>query len=129
MEVPAKKQNAGATKCVIHLVKNTPGTGPPAGTPAYTRTWSIAMRTMTRPRTMSSDAMRRVPDAASDDGVYAAELAVATLAMRSPGTSPETVANGGLRGKAGGTSRSRVAYRMSKSGFVVRRTGEPNTLQ
>ena len=58
--MPARKMNAGAQKWVTHRVKKTPGDGPPAGTPANTRTWSIAISTMTTPRTMSMDAMRRV---------------------------------------------------------------------
>ena len=36
--VPARKTKAGAQKCVTQRVKNTPGEGPPAGTPEYTRT-------------------------------------------------------------------------------------------
>jgi hypothetical protein len=33
-DVPAKKTNAGAQKCVTQRVKNTAAVGPPAGTPA-----------------------------------------------------------------------------------------------
>src|SRR5262249_42668455 len=50
--------NAGAQKCVTHRVKNTPGVGPPAGTPEKTRTWSMAIKTITAPRMMSIDAIR-----------------------------------------------------------------------
>ena len=50
--------NAGAQKCVTQRVKNTPGDGPPAGTPENTRTWSMAMSTMTPPRMMSMDRTR-----------------------------------------------------------------------
>src|SRR5690348_5067048 len=59
MPVPAKNANPGAEKCVTHRVKKTPGSGPPAGTPAYTRTWSMAMRTMMTPRMRSRLSMRR----------------------------------------------------------------------
>src|SRR5258706_12932454 len=51
---------AGATKCVTQRVKKIPGVGPPAGSPEYTRTWSIALRTMTAPRIKSIDATRDV---------------------------------------------------------------------
>ena len=37
-ERPARKLNAGAQKCVIHLVKKIPTVGPPAGRPEYTLT-------------------------------------------------------------------------------------------
>jgi hypothetical protein len=43
---------------VTQRVKKTPKEGPPAGTPAYTRTWSIAINTITAPRMMSSDTIR-----------------------------------------------------------------------
>jgi hypothetical protein len=55
---------AGAQKCVTQRVKNTPGVGPPAGTPEKTRTWSIAMRTITAPRMMSIEPMRELPSGA-----------------------------------------------------------------
>jgi hypothetical protein len=42
-------------------VKKTPAVGPPAGTPEYTRTWSIAMSTMTSPRKTSIPAIRPTP--------------------------------------------------------------------
>ncbi len=58
--MPARKTKAGAQKWVIQRVKNIPGVGPPAGSPEYTRTWSMAMRIMTAPRIRSTDAMRLV---------------------------------------------------------------------
>src|SRR5258708_11933826 len=58
MLVPARKTNHGAQKCVIHRVKKIPGLGPPAGNPEKTRTWSMAISTMTAPRRISTEAMR-----------------------------------------------------------------------
>ena len=51
---------AGATKCVTQRVKNIPAVGPPAGSPEYTRTWSIAIKIMTAPRIRSIEATRAV---------------------------------------------------------------------
>src|SRR3954465_12183486 len=82
--VPAKNTNPGAQKCVIQRVKNTPGVGPPAGTPEYTRTWSIALRTITRPRTMSIDVRRFVSGvrgAAGGAYVVPAAVDVAVIAL------------------------------------------------
>src|SRR5262249_41660153 len=50
--------NHGAQKWVIQRVKNMPGVGPPAGSPENTRTWSMAIRTITMPRRMSTEATR-----------------------------------------------------------------------
>src|SRR5688572_12282569 len=58
MLVPARNTNAGAQKWVIQRVRNTPGSGPPAGTPAKTRTWSMAIRIMTAPRIRSMETTR-----------------------------------------------------------------------
>jgi hypothetical protein len=54
-DVPARNTKVGTQKWVTHLVKKIPGVAPQAGTPEYTRTWSIAINTMTRPRNRSSD--------------------------------------------------------------------------
>jgi hypothetical protein len=43
---------------VIQRVKKMPGVGPPAGTPENTRTWSMAITTITAPRTMSTEVKR-----------------------------------------------------------------------
>ena len=43
---------------MTHRVKKMPGVGPPAGSPEYTRTWSIAMSTIAIPRTISSETIR-----------------------------------------------------------------------
>src|SRR5215468_3030331 len=51
--------NHGAHRCVIQRVKKMPGVGPPAGNPENTRTWSMAISTITMPRRMSTDATRR----------------------------------------------------------------------
>src|SRR2546427_12307981 len=56
--VPARKMNAGATKCVTQRVKKIPAVGPPAGSPEETRTWAIAIRIITAPRIRSIDATR-----------------------------------------------------------------------
>lgn len=56
--MPAKKTNPGAQKCVTQRVKKTPAAGPPAGTPEKTRTWSMAISTMTAPRSTSMEATR-----------------------------------------------------------------------
>src|SRR5690606_36682185 len=56
--VPARKMKAGAQKCVTQRVKNTAGSGPPGAMPEYTRTWSMAMSTMTAPRAMSIEVRR-----------------------------------------------------------------------
>src|SRR5262245_60670776 len=65
--VPARKKKAGAQKCVIQRVKKTPGVDPPAGTPEKTRTWSIAIRTIARPRRRSRDRMRANAPVPEDD--------------------------------------------------------------
>ena len=58
--VPASSTNTGAQKCVIHRVTNSPAVtfgfaigSCSAATIRKSRTWSIAMITMTSPRTMS----------------------------------------------------------------------------
>jgi hypothetical protein len=61
--------NAGAQKWVIQRVKKMPYVVPLAGTPEYTRTWSMAMSTMTAPRMRSIDAMRVAGRALVDTGV------------------------------------------------------------
>ena len=53
--MPARNTKAGAQKWVIQRVKNIPGSGPPGGRPEYTRTWSIAISTITAPLTTSTD--------------------------------------------------------------------------
>src|SRR5689334_15188104 len=55
--------NAGAQKLVIQRVKKMPGVGPPAGSPEKTRTWSMAISTITAPRTRSTEARRELPGA------------------------------------------------------------------
>ena len=55
MLVPARKMKAGAQKCVIQRVKNTPGRRSPRRDAGEDRTWSIAMSTITAPRMMSID--------------------------------------------------------------------------
>jgi hypothetical protein len=51
-----------------------PAVGPPAGCPEYTRTWSIAINTMTSPRTTSIDVMRAVGAATALASVAIGEI-------------------------------------------------------
>ena len=79
---------AGATKCVTQRVKKIPAVGPPAGSPEYTRTWSIAIRTMTAPRIRSIEAMRDDAASGAAGGRESGALIAANMARsQTPGKS------------------------------------------
>ena len=62
-EIPARKMNTGAQKCVIQRVKKSQGVVAARSvgeeyqvpSPKYMRTWSSAMMTMTMPRSKSME--------------------------------------------------------------------------